>query len=463
MATAPWFVISPNALLSVIGLLRGPDRTVPTPTLDWRTAVVDVVIPAYREAENITHCLVSVARQTLKPRNIIVVDDGSTDATAACAEQVAQRLGLDVQVIRRQSSIGKTPTIKRQAREFDADVEFILDGDTFLESPDYIARCVEELYKGVGIASVCGRVLPMRLVDRRNLAGTPEYATVLAGAPFVDPKASRTRLQLMWWGLTNMYRDCLYRFLQGFVFHGQVVFFGGITNPVGCAVAYRREYVKDLFDRYEPQFGDNLTNSEDIFIGFALINQGYRNAQLLDVTARSEEPLATQLPRQVSLWSSSFLQSCYYFDALVRSPFKAFARLRRRRDEKHGEYGQHIQQLRKVQEPYRQAFGEEVTKRYGRPLGWIIFMSAIEKIGFPTALIVMALLRWWEPLLITLLAESALSLIVLTVISRGERWKVLGKGLLVTPLRYFLMLTEIRTIGQFAIDLWITGNRKWRK
>jgi hypothetical protein len=40
---------------------------------------------------------------------------------------------------------------------------------------------------------------------------------------------------------------------------------------------------------------------------------------------------------------------------------------------------------------------------------------------------------------------------------------VLGKGLLVTPLRYFLMLTEIRTIGQFAIDLWITGNRKWRK
>ena len=463
MATAPWFVISPNALLSVIGLLRGPDRTVPTPTLDWRTAVVDVVIPAYREAENITHCLVSVARQTLKPRNIIVVDDGSTDATAACAEQVAQRLGLDVQVIRRQSSIGKTPTIKRQSREFDADVEFILDGDTFLESPDYIARCVEELYKGAGIASVCGRVLPMRLVDRRNLAETPEYATVLAGAPFVDPKASRSRLQLMWWGLTNMYRDCLYRFLQGFVFHGQVVFFGGITNPVGCAVAYRREYVKDLFDRYEPQFGDNLTNSEDIFIGFALINQGYRNAQLLDVTARSEEPLATQLPRQVSLWSSSFLQSCYYFDALVRSPFKAFARLRRRRDEKHGEYGQHIQQLRKVQEPYRQAFGEEVTKRYGRPLGWIIFMSAIEKIGFPTALIVMALLRWWEPLLITLLAESALSLIVLTVISRGERWKVLGKGLLVTPLRYFLMLTEIRTIGQFAIDLWITGNRKWRK
>ena len=63
MATAPWFVISPTALLSTIGLLRGPDRTVPTPTEDWRTAVVDVVIPAYKEEDNIVHCLASIARR----------------------------------------------------------------------------------------------------------------------------------------------------------------------------------------------------------------------------------------------------------------------------------------------------------------------------------------------------------------------------------------------------------------
>ena len=459
MATAPWFVISPNALLSVIGLLRGPDRTVPTPTHDWRTAVVDVVIPAYREAENITHCLVSVARQTLKPRNIIVVDDGSTDATASCAEQVAQRLGLDVQVIRRQSSIGKTPTIKRQAREFDADVEFILDGDTFLESPDYIARCVEELYKGAGIASVCGRVLPMRLVDRRTLAETPEYAAVLAGAPFVDPKAARSRLQLLWWGLTNIYRDCLYRFLQGFVFHGQVVFFGGITNPVGCAVAYRRKYIKDLFDRYEPIFGDDLTNSEDIFIGFALNNEGYRNIQLQDVLARSEEPEVQRLPRQVYLWSSSFLQSCYYFDALLRTPFKSLKRWRKRREEKQSG----VEELRLVKEQYRQPFGEKYTLEYGRPIGWAMFLSAVEKIGFPTAIIILLVLRMWEPLAVTIIAELLVSLATLVVVARGARIATLLKGIAITPLRYALMVADTYTIGRFAFDLWITGNRKWRK
>ena len=62
-------------------------------------------------------------------------------------------------------------------------------------------------------------------------------------------------------------------------------------------------------------FGDDLTNSEDIFIGFALKSEGYRNVQLIDVNARSEEPEVQRLPRQVYLWSCSFLQSCYYFDA----------------------------------------------------------------------------------------------------------------------------------------------------
>jgi len=463
MATAPWFVISPNALLSAFGLLHGPDRTAPTPIADWHTAVIDVVIPAYRETENITHCLVSLARQTMKPRHVIVIDDGSGDQTAQLAETAAQRLGIRITVIRRASSIGKTPSIKRQAREYDADVEFILDGDTYLESEDYIARCVEELYKGVGIASACGRVQPMCLADRARLANTYEFKIVTTGLDYIDPMTRRSRLHRMWWGLTNIYRDCLYRFLQCFVFRGQMVFFGGITNPVGCAVAYRRQYIKDLFDRYEPQFGDDLTNSEDIFIGFALINQGYRNVQVLDVIARSEEPMATHLPRQITLWSSSFLQSCYYFDAVLRSPFKALARLRKYWHERHGEHGRHIRELRKVGEPYRQAFGEEVTRRYGRPLGWIIFMSAIEKIGFPTALAVMLILRLWIPLAITLVAETTLSSLVLMAVSPGERLKTLGKGLLVTPLRYALVLAEALTIGRFARDLWITGNRKWRK
>jgi len=463
MATAPWFVISPNTLLSIVGLLRGPDKTVPTPPEDWHDAVVDVVIPAYKEEDNIVHCLASIARQTIPVRNIIVVDDGGKDATIERARAFAASAGMNITVIERASSIGKTPTIKRQAREFDADVEFILDGDTFLESDNYIARCVEELYKGVGIASACGTILPMRLKDRAAMAETPAFRNYLGGQAYDDPYRKMGPLHMLWWGLTNLYRDGLYTFLQRFVYHGEMVFFGGITNPVGCAVAYRRKYIKNLFDRYEPIFGDDLTNSEDIFIGFALNNEGYRNIQLNDVQARSEEPEVQRLPRQVYLWSSSFLQSCYYFDGLMRSPFKAPKRAWRRLKARWTGEAQRIEDLRKVKEQYRQPFGEKITLEMGRPIGWVMFMSAFEKIGLPTALIIMILLKWWEPLAVTILAEVILAAGVLAAVSPGERIKAFFKSLMMAPVRYTLLLQEVFTLGRFATDLWVTGNRKWRK
>jgi hypothetical protein len=248
-------------------------------------------------------------------------------------------------------------------------------------------------------------------------------------------------------------------FLQRFVYKGQMVFFGSITNPVGCAVAYRRKYIADLFDRYEPIFGDDLTNSEDIFIGFALNNEGYRNIQLQDVLARSEEPEVQRLPRQVYLWSSSFLQSCYYFDGLMRTPFKSLKSWRKKRRDK----AAGVENLRQIKEQYRQPFGEKATLEYGRPVGWAMFLGAAEKIGFPTALIIMVALRMWEPLAVTLIAEMIVSLTVLVVTSKGQRLSMFLKGLIVTPVRYVLMVADTFTMLRFAIDLWITGNRKWRK
>ena len=131
--------------------------------------------------------------------------------------------------------------------------------------------------------------------------------------------------------MTNTYREVLYLFLQRFIYRGQMALFGTTANPVGCAVAYRRTYLAALFDHFEPLLGDDLTNSEDIFIGLAMLNEGYRNIQLTDVHARTVEPEVQRLPRQVYLWSSAFLQSSFYFDALLKSPFKAHRRWRLRR------------------------------------------------------------------------------------------------------------------------------------
>jgi glycosyltransferase involved in cell wall biosynthesis len=463
MATTPFFVLSPNTLLSIIGLLHGPDDTVPTPAEDWRKATVDVVIPALNEESNIAICLASILKQTLRPTRIILVDDGSTDKTIEYANTFAEQNSIELTVIRRKEPIGKTPTLKRQSREFDSDVEFILDGDTVLESDKYIERVVEELYKGAGIASACGTILPLRDRDRRAMIDTPPLEQFLAAKPeaSIYPKVGWMRhLQR---GITNLYRDVLYSYLQKFVYHGQMVFFGSILNPVGCAVAYRRDLLKTMiFDHYEPLLGDDLTNSEDIFIGFALNDNGFRNIQLTDVYARSQEPEVSRVPHQLYLWSSSFLQSCYYFDELMRSPFKALKRYWHHRNEQRN-MGAEIASKRKIQEQYRQPFGMDYTLKYGRPIGWVLFMSAIEKIAFPAALLIMIILKMWEPLAITLLAESVVSVSILTIISKGHRLEYFLKAILVTPLRYAVILFDLITIVRFAADLWIFRNRRWRK
>jgi hypothetical protein len=308
----------------------------------------------------------------------------------------------------------------------------------------------------------------------------------------------------------------LYLYLQRLVFRGQMALFGTVSNPAGCAVAYRRAYLETLFDAVEPQLGDDLTNSEDIFIGFAMLNEGYRNVQVLDVLARTVEPEVQRVPKQLYLWSSAFLQSAFYFDALLKSPFKALKRRRLARVRSSGSggglqpvavpagsgayaaaaYAPGAQGLlssmtelmngvpgplapaggatlvappfssgerRRIQEPYRQAFGHEHTRVYGRPAGWSLLFSAVEKIGFPTAMVLMAIFGNWEGLLITIGAETLITVTALAVVMKGRRLEYVAKGMAVTPVRYALLVSELVTIARFVSDMWLTGNRRWRK
>ena len=55
-------------------------------------ADVSVIMPAWRSAATIGRALGSVARQTVRPREVIVVDDGSDDDTASAAEEMRAAL-----------------------------------------------------------------------------------------------------------------------------------------------------------------------------------------------------------------------------------------------------------------------------------------------------------------------------------------------------------------------------------
>jgi glycosyltransferase involved in cell wall biosynthesis len=107
-------------------------------------ADVSVITPALNAAGTIARTLASIAAQTLRPREVIVVDDGSTDGTADVAEAFAPRMrGIALKVLRRETAgaAGARNTAIRVAQGewlafLDADDEWL---------PTKIERCMDEI------------------------------------------------------------------------------------------------------------------------------------------------------------------------------------------------------------------------------------------------------------------------------------------------------------------------------
>lgn len=464
LAPAPFhaapFVFGPSALLGAYGLLREPDRTVPTPREQWRDAVVDVVIPACCHQATIVHCLAALQMQTLTPRTVVLVDDGGVhrDATAVLAREFAIANRMPLTVIQRRWSIGRTPTVKRQAREFDGDVMVVLDADTVLTSPDYLQQCVQELYQGVGIASACGTVLPLRVGDRRALSVTAPFRRWVGQDEYRDPHARHGRWQRAAQWLADSFRECTALVQQRFVQRGQMRAFGGIGHPAGGAVAYRRRYLKDLFDRYEPVHGDCLTLAEDIFIGFALGNEGYRNIQLGDVVARAQQHPLEHLPVQIARDAMAYLQGCFHFDALLHTPLwspRSWWRRHRQPVSSH--------EHRRVAEPYRQPFGERLTREQGRPIGWVLLFAALEKPAVPAVLLILLVFGQFTLVAWLLALELAVWLTVLVVVARERHLAFALTGLLVSPLRYVAMAADIAGVFGFIRERWHAHGQQRRR
>jgi teichuronic acid biosynthesis glycosyltransferase TuaG len=92
-------------------------------------APVSVIIPAYNAAGTITRALTSIAQQSLSPAEVIVVDDGSPDATAAIAESMAGALGATKLIVIRQPNKGAGAARNRAIQEATQPVLAFLDAD----------------------------------------------------------------------------------------------------------------------------------------------------------------------------------------------------------------------------------------------------------------------------------------------------------------------------------------------
>jgi hypothetical protein len=225
-------------------------------------------------------------------------------------------------------------------------------------------------------------------------------------------------------------------------------------------VAYKTKRLRECFAYAQPRVGDNLSMSEDIYIGHFFNWKGYRSMQVIGVHCESTEPPITRLPRQLFLWSSAFLQSTYYFIDLPLSPLRHIKRLFTMR-------GKTAQQTegegrRKIKEQYRAAWGEQVTRKDGRPVGWLELFSLLEKLIYPMMLLYLAVFNR-EAFFITIAVEAAFCmLLILLTADRGTRFKYAAMIVPATPVRLMGLGVDVVASVRCLADL-TAGNRNWRK
>lgn len=93
---------------------------------------VSVVIPVYNEERYLDRCLTALQKQTLKPDEIIIVDNNSTDTSS----EIAKRYGATVIT---EMTQGIMPARSRGYDAAKSDIIARIDADTIVE-PDWLER-----------------------------------------------------------------------------------------------------------------------------------------------------------------------------------------------------------------------------------------------------------------------------------------------------------------------------------
>ena len=134
---------------------------------------VSVVIPAYNEAAGIAATIRSMVISRYRGRiEVIVVDDGSSDGTAA----IARSLRIPYVRVISQPNSGKPGALNRGIAEARSDILILVDGDTIFQA-DTIGRLIAPL-AAADVGAVSGNT---KVGNRRGLLGGWQHLEYVMG------------------------------------------------------------------------------------------------------------------------------------------------------------------------------------------------------------------------------------------------------------------------------------------
>jgi cellulose synthase/poly-beta-1,6-N-acetylglucosamine synthase-like glycosyltransferase len=133
---------------------------------------VSVIVPAYNEEANIGATVRSLIASDYPWVEVIVVDDGSTDATSA----VVESLRLPGVRLVRQTNAGKPAALNTGIGLARGDLIVLVDGDTVFE-PDAVGRLVQP-FADPAVGAVSGNT---KVANRRGLIGRWQHLEYVVG------------------------------------------------------------------------------------------------------------------------------------------------------------------------------------------------------------------------------------------------------------------------------------------
>ena len=249
---------------ALLGTLAGRHARAPRPQRLLTPPPVSVVVPAFNEAAVIEQTVLALAASSYPSLEIVIVDDGSTDQTAA----IVERLGLACVRVVRQANTGKAGALNTAIARARHDIIVSVDADTLFE-PETVAILVDAL-AAPGVGAVAGNT---KVANRDRRLGRWQHIEYVIG-----------------FNLDRRLYDVL----------------GCMPTVPGAVGAFRRRALEDV-----GMFSSD-TLAEDTDVTIALGRAGWHVGYEARAVAHTEAPATLRaLWRQRVRWTHGTLQSVY--------------------------------------------------------------------------------------------------------------------------------------------------------
>ena len=115
---------------------------------------VTIVIPSWNRAPDLRACIRSVLAQEYDPKEIVVVDNGSTDGT----QDIVRNEFPSVRLIANRTNLGASMAKNQGVAASDAEFVWFLDSDSEVESPSCLAAMVDIAHTHPDVGAVGGEI-----------------------------------------------------------------------------------------------------------------------------------------------------------------------------------------------------------------------------------------------------------------------------------------------------------------